>query len=325
MPAMTRTATVLGASGFAGGELLGLLAGHPELALAAASGEARAGERIDRVHPQLRGAVEATLVTTEEAAGVAADVCFSCLPAGVLAKHLEDVAAPVVVDLADDHRSSQDWVYGLTEFARPELAGATRVANPGCYPTAALLCLVPFVRAKAVSGPIVIDAVSGLSGAGRKLEDRLLLATAAGNVGAYGDVRHRHVPEIESGLDRLGGAALGVSFTPHLAPIPRGLLVTARAVLTETLDDHAALKILRDAYEEEAFVEVLTDWPQTKAVAGTNRAHVGARVDASASLLVASAAIDNLGKGAAGQALQNANVIFGLPETTGLTALGVWP
>lgn len=325
MPAMTLKATVLGASGFAGGELLGLLVGHPQLELAAASGEARAGELVSRVHPQLRGGLEAALVTTEEAAGVEADVCFSCLPAGTLGKHLEEVRAEVVIDLADDHRWSVDWLYGLTELTRAEMPGATRVANPGCYPTAALLCLLPFARAGALEGPVVIDAISGLSGAGRRLEDRLLLATAAGNVGAYGSTRHRHVIEIEAGLHELGGADLSVSFTPHLAPIARGLLVTARAPVAAPLDDRGALEILQDAYGDEPFVEVIEEWPQTKAVAGTNRAHVSARVDSSTALLVAGGAIDNLGKGAAGQALQNANVILGLEETMGLTALGVWP
>lgn len=320
---MGTTATVLGATGYSGGELLRLLAGHPDIDVLAVAGGARAGADTEQVLPHLAGTGLAHVVTLEEGLGTGADVCFSCLPSGVLPVDAAD--AERVIDLSDDHRDDPDWVYGLTEFNREDLAGATFVANPGCYPTASLLGLVPFFAAGVVEGPVVIDALSGVSGAGRKADDKLSFATAFGSATAYGDVDHRHVPEIERGLGRIAGTEPVVSFTPHLAPMSRGLLVTARARLTEELSDEQALSVLEKTYGQEPFVHVVDGWPSTKAVAGSNHAHVSARVDRRAGLLVASAAIDNLGKGAAGQALQNANLCLGLDETTGLQGLGVWP
>jgi N-acetyl-gamma-glutamyl-phosphate reductase len=188
-----------------------------------------------------------------------------------------------------------------------------------------LLSLVPFVRAGLIEGPVVVDALSGTSGAGRKMQDHLLHSSIDGNVSAYGTVEHRHVPEMERGLAAFGGSDVTVSFTPHLVPMSRGLLVTARAKLARDIDDDDALGVLQDAYSMEPFVRASTEWPATKSVYGTNNALVSARVDARAGFLVCSAAIDNLGKGAAGQAIQNANLALGLEETTGLEASGVWP
>lgn len=322
---MGATVTILGASGYAGGELLRLLAQHPVLTPVAVGAHGRAGDAVAAAHPQLAGAVAGDLASLPEAAAAEADVCFSCLPGGELGPLLGTVGAPVIVDLADDHRGDPGWVYGLPELNRTALAGATRVANPGCYPTAALLCLVPFAAAGVIAGPVIVDALSGVSGAGRALAGHLSLAEATGNAGAYGTVEHRHIPEMERGLSSFGALDATVSFTPHLAPMARGLLVTARAPLTSQMDDVAALRILHEAYEAEPFVEVLESWPTTKPLSGTNRAHVSARVDARNGLVIASAAIDNLGKGAAGQAIQNVNAILGIEETAGLAALGVWP
>ena len=324
LSAMTRTATVLGASGYSGGELLRLLGRHGGLAVGAASAVSRSGEPLGAVHPHLASATS-SLVTTEAAVATKADVCFSCLPGGELVKHYDSIAAPVVVDLADDFRGDRQWVYGLTEFARPDVSGALRIANPGCYPTATLLALVPFARAGLVTSPVVVDAISGLSGAGRKLQDRLLLAGADSAVAAYGTVEHRHIGEIERGLRDFGGLDAPVSFTPHLAPMSRGLLATVRAGLVSGLDDAEAADVLHDAYDGEPFVTVVDDWPSTKAVGGSNGAQVTARVDARAGWLVASCALDNLGKGAAGQALQNANLALGFDEGRGLETTGVWP
>ncbi|MFN2587216.1 MAG: N-acetyl-gamma-glutamyl-phosphate reductase [Actinomycetota bacterium] len=321
---MGASAAVLGASGYTGAEILRLLARHPAITVVAAAAGTRAGLPLAEVHPHLRGAVDVELTSIDRAAA-AADVCFSCLPHGTLPAHLGAVAADVVVDLADDFRASEAWTYGLTELARAGVAGTRRIANPGCYPTAALLCLVPFARAGAIGGSLVVDALSGLSGAGRAAEDRLLFANVAGGASAYGSVSHRHVAEIERGLRVFGGLETTVSFTPHLVPMPRGLLVTARARLTHPLTDAAALGVLEEAYEDEPFVRVVREWPSTKAVAGSNHASLSARVDERAGYLVCSAAIDNLGKGAAGQAVQNANVALGLAETTGLEGVAVWP
>jgi N-acetyl-gamma-glutamyl-phosphate reductase len=298
--------------------------GHPALTVAAVSGGTRQGEDVASVQPHLLGALDQELVSVEEAAS-GAEVVFSCLPHGVLPDLVEGIDCDLLVDLAEDHRSHPDWVYGLPELDRTHLAGAPRISNPGCYPTASLLCLVPFARAGLIGESVIIDALSGVSGAGRTARDGLLFSTIEGGATAYGSVEHRHVAEIERGLLGLGGVATTVSFTPHLAPMTRGLLVTARFPIQKDASDKDVLLILNEAYETEPFVHVTEEWPATKAVAGTNRAHVSARVDHRAGYVVCSAAIDNLGKGAAGQALQNANLALGLGETTGLEGLAVWP
>jgi N-acetyl-gamma-glutamyl-phosphate reductase len=321
---MGARATVLGASGYSGGEVCRILARHPSLALVAAAAARFAGQPLAALQPHLAGVVEAELLSVQEAAAAEAEVCFSCLPAGVLPSLLDALGASVVVDLSDEHRAAPGWVYGLTEHARAELSGARRIANPGCYPTAALLVLVPLVRAGLIEGPVVIDALSGTSGAGRAGEDRLLFSGLHGSAAAYGTTAHRHVPEIEAQLAAAGLDTV-VSFTPHLVPMGRGVLVTARARPTCTLTDDDVRATLAAAYEGEPFVYVVDDWPQTKAVAGSNRALVSARVDTRAGWVVCSAALDNLGKGAAGQAVQNANLALGFDESAGLEAVGLWP
>jgi N-acetyl-gamma-glutamyl-phosphate reductase len=265
-----------------------------------------------------------TLSESGAALAEPADVVFSCLPSGELRSHLGSTDA-LIVDLSDDNRADPAWTYGLTEFNRSALTSGAPIANPGCYPTAALLALVPFARAGIIAPPIVVDAMSGVSGAGRKSEDRLSFSVLDASASAYGSVEHRHVPEIERGLAAFGGLLTGVSFTPHLVPFPRGLLVTARARLSKSMTDAEALGVLRAAFEDEPFVWPIEDWPATKAVAGSNRALVSARVDERNGWIVCSAAIDNLVKGAAGQALQNANIALGLDERTGLDLVGVWP
>jgi N-acetyl-gamma-glutamyl-phosphate reductase len=299
------------------------LVGHPALETAGIARSGAGGDELGDVHPHLAGQAGSVFESQAEVSAVEADVCFSCLPSGLLER--ASIAAKVVVDLSDDHRWAEGWTYGLSEFDRASIGTATAIANPGCYPTATLLCLVPFFRAGVVRGPVIVDAISGVSGAGRKGDDRLLAANVDGAVEAYGTVEHRHVGEIEQGLRAFGGAEVTVSFTPHLAPMARGLLVTARAALVDGMSDADALDILNSAYADEFFVHVLSRWPNTKALRGSNGAHVSAHVDARNGWLVCSAAIDNLGKGAAGQALQNANLALGIEESVGLTAAGVWP
>lgn len=318
---MGASVAVLGASGFAGGEILRYLEVHPAIEVVTVSASSKAGESIGNVLPHVAG-VGLSFAPLEEAAGSHADVTFSCLPSGAL--------PPVdpsdrVIDLSDEHRADPTWTYGLPEFGRAAIAEAKLIANPGCYPTATLLAVGPFAARGVLSGPVVVDAMSGTSGAGRREQDHLLHSVVDSSVAAYGSVDHRHVPEIERGLERLAGEELIVSFTPHLVPMTRGLLVTARARLRQSLQDAQVHRILLDAYADEPFVSVIEGWPATKSVAGTNRAVVAARVDGRAGMLVCSAAIDNLGKGAAGQAVQNANLMLGLPETTGLEHAAVWP
>ena len=320
---MAASVAVLGASGYAGGELLRLVAAHPALALTSIAGGTRAGERLDSVHPQLAGLVDLPLESLDELGG--ADLCFSCLPHGVLPDHLEGLDCSIIIDLAEDFRAVAHWTYGLPELDRPALAGAARIANPGCYPTATLLALVPFARAGWVSGSVIVDALSGVSGAGRVPRDGLLFSTLAGSASAYGGVEHRHIAEIERGLTDYGNSPATVSFTPHLVPMARGLLITARFEVAGSASDEDALDVLHEAYDDEFFVHVQREWPSTKAVSGTNRALVSARVDRRAGYVICSCAIDNLGKGAAGQALQNGNIALGLEETTGLEGVAAWP
>ncbi len=322
---MGHSAVVLGASGFSGGEVVRLLAAHPAIDVTAVAAERRAGEPIGSVHPHLAH-LDLRLVPAAEAASFAADICFSCLPLGELPSLVPSITAKAVVDISGDHREpGSGWVYGLTEFARSEVKDATRVANPGCYPTAVLLALVPFLEVGAIEPPVIVDAMSGVSGAGRKADDRLLFSVASGDVAAYGTTTHRHVPEMEAGLSAFGGAEVNVSFTPHLVPMARGLLVTARARLVSEITDDEAHLILSEAYRDEPFVHAIRQWPGAKAATGSNHAFVSAHVDGRNGWLIASASIDNLGKGAAGQAIQNANLMLGLEETAGLDAMGVWP
>lgn len=319
---MGASIAVLGASGYAGGELLRLLARHPAMSVTAVAGASAAGRTVVEVHPHLTGNYELVLGSLDQP--VEADVCFSCLPHGVLPDHLDAIDAGLLVDLADDFRGDPGWVYGMPELDRAAHAGAARVSNPGCYPTASLLCLAPLAVAGLLGTTVTIDAMSGVSGAGRSAKDSLLFSTLDSSAAAYGSVTHRHIPEIERGLAGFGGLQATVSFTPHLVPMTRGLLVTARAPWQGAVGDDP-LEILRAAYDDEPFVQVIEEWPATKAVAGTNNAHVSARLDERNGLVICSAAIDNLGKGAAGQAIQNANLALGLEETLGLEAVAAWP
>ena len=312
----------MGASGYSGAEVIRYLSIHPAVEVACVAAGTTAGSALDDVLPNLGAGSNLVLASLDDAKRAPVDVVFSCLPSGQLGEVAPDAR---VIDLSDDHRADASWVYGLPEFGRDHLADARSIANPGCYPTATLLCLVPFARVGLMTGPVIVDAMSGTSGAGRKGADHLLHAAIHGSVTAYGNVLHRHVPEMERGLATFGSFETTVSFTPHLAPMSRGLLVTARARLTATVTDSDVTEILSDAYEGEPFISVVEGWPSTKSVAGSNRAVVSARVDARAGMLICSAAIDNLGKGAAGQAVQNVNLALGLGETTGLEGPGVWP
>ena len=320
---MRISAGVIGASGFSGGECLRLLASHPVVDIQGVGAASASGALVEGLHPHLTGLGSGRFEEASTVLSAEVDVLFSCLPDGVLPE-FGSPAAAIVIDLAGDHRGAPGWVYGLPEWNADALP-SSKIANPGCYPTAALLALLPFCRAGVIEGPVSVDGMSGASGAGRSGEGHLGFAHLHGSVAPYGNVMHKHVPEMERVLSSLGGLDAVVSFTPHLVPQARGLLITARAPLTSPLDDEAAHGLLEDAYRGTPFVHVVDEWPSTKPVAGTNRAHVSARVDERAGLLITSAAIDNLGKGAAGQAIQNMNIAFGLDEATGLGAFGTWP
>jgi len=333
---------VAGASGYAGGEVLRWCAGHPDLDVAVVTAERHAGELVARHTPSLAAALPTLrFESTSAAAFTSCDVVFVALPHGRSAGLAAEIRASgaIVVDLGADLRlrdaaTWQRWyhephgapellddaVFGLVERHREELRTASLVAVPGCYPTAAILALGPMLDGGlATKERVVVDAVSGASGAGAALSDSLQFSVLTGDVTAYGLLDHRHTPEMEQEL------AAEVLFTPHLGPLDRGLLATCYARAAVGVDTAQVLDAMHAAYDAEPFVVVTDEPPRPKSVRGTNVAHVTARVDQRTGWLVALCAIDNLGKGAAGQAVQCANVALGLPETAGLSVAGVWP
>ncbi|HZN74083.1 MAG TPA: N-acetyl-gamma-glutamyl-phosphate reductase [Micromonosporaceae bacterium] len=311
---------VAGATGYAGGELLRLLAGHSGLDVCAVTGHSNAGAPLSAVHPHLVS-LDLTVRPTEPSAVAGADLVFLALPHGESAAFAVALPPAVkVVDLAADHRGT--WPYGLPELPgqRAAIAAASRVANTGCYAVATILALAPLLAA-GVADPddVVVVAASGTSGAGRTPKAHLLGSEVMGDLSPYKVGEHQHVPEIK----RATGART-LSFTPVLAPMPRGILatVTARRVGAESPAD-----VLARAYADEPFVHVLPEgsWPHTAATLGANTCHLQSTVDADSGRIIVTSAIDNLGKGAAGQAIQCANLMLGLPETLGLPVNGVAP
>jgi len=352
---------VAGASGYAGGELLRLIAGHPDLELGPVTAGSNAGAAVTALHPHLSQLADRTFEETDPDRLASADLVF-------LALHHEESAAMAarlpadvpVIDLSASFRLSDPgnwaafyrtehagrWVYGLPELpgAREKIASARRVAAPGCYATAIILALTPLlVSGVAEPADIVVVAVSGTSGAGRTPTHSLLATEVMGSVSAYqvGGV-HRHTPEIEQAFAEAAGDPATVSFTPLLAPMPRGILATCTARLTPpagsaaeqgpatprgTASPGAPRQALASAYAAEPFVHVLPEgrWPSTASTVGSNAVHLQAAADDQAGRAVVVAALDNLVKGAAGQAVQIANLMLGLPEAAGLTANGVAP
>jgi N-acetyl-gamma-glutamyl-phosphate reductase len=353
---------VAGASGYAGGELLRLIAAHPSLELGPVTAGSNAGAPVTAVHPHLAEFADRTFEETDPDRLASADLVFLALhheqSAAIAARLPAEVA---VIDLSASFRLSDPgnwaafyrtehagrWVYGLPELpgAREQIVAARRVAAPGCYATAIILALTPLL-ASGVAEPddVVVVAASGTSGAGRTPAQSLLATEVMGSVSAYqvGGV-HRHTPEIEQAFAEAAGVAATVSFTPLLAPMPRGILATCTARLAPAADAPAAgaspaaprgttapgapREALASAYASEPFIRVLPEgrWPSTASTAGSNAVHLQATADAHAGRAVVVAALDNLVKGAAGQAVQIANLMLGLPEAAGLTANGVAP
>jgi N-acetyl-gamma-glutamyl-phosphate reductase len=341
---------IVGASGYTGAELVRILVRHPAAEVAVLTSRSYAGQEMAGVFAHLAGFTDQVLVAFDaEEMAAKCDVVFTALPHG----HAVPVAQAVLargkklIDLGADFRFRdaavyeawykvpheapallQEAVYGVPEFYRERLRGASLVANPGCYPTAALLALVPLLRVGVIAPDgLIIDAKSGVSGAGRKLDLRTHYAEVNENVQAYNVGVHRHTPEIEQELSVAAGKEIRVSFTPHLVPQTRGILATVYANVKEPLATGDLLAVYRDFYRGEPFVRVLPEGvlPQTKSVTGSNCAHLGAVADPRTGRAVLLAAIDNLVKGASGQAVQNMNLMFGLPETTGLDFAGVYP
>ena len=339
---MTIKTAIFGASGFVGGELLRLCAGHSELAPVRLFGDSQAGAALEDVHPHLALAYPgARFERYEESALDGVDLVFAALPHG----QSQALAATILgrglafVDLGADFRlrdpkAYEQWygdphaapdlldrfVYGIPELHRDAIRGARAVAAAGCYPTATILALKPLVDAGLVDpDSIVVDATSGVSGAGKGLKETTHFNTVSESLSAYGLVSHRHTAEMEASL----GAK--VLFTPHLAPMNRGILATCYGTATRPMAADAPLEALRAAYADEPFVHVTDRPPATKWTLGSNAVQVTARYDARTGRVLAISAIDNLVKGAAGQMVQCANLMLGFEEKQGLSVCGVYP
>lgn len=326
---------IVGVSGYGGSELLRLCASHPQFEIAYVGGESTAGQSLAQRFPALAGHATGALriqpFEPENLRGI--DLLFASLPTGKSREPLARISKDIrIVDVGGDHRFVEGWTYGLTELRgqRERIRTASRVANPGCYPAAALLALAPLVGAGLVEPDgIVIDAKSGVTGTGRGGATDFGFVETNEDVFAYGLETHPHVPEIEQALAQLAGRTATVAFTPHLMPMTRGILATCYARPRARVGAEALYEAARTLYRDEPFVRLVAvekgRSAHTRWAAGSNLAFLSYAVNARTGLVVAVAAIDNLGKGASAQALQNANLMTGQPETAGLQGLPIWP
>lgn len=342
---MVVRAAVAGASGYAGGEVLRLLLGHPEVEIGALTGNSNAGQRLGALQPHLLPLAGRVLTETSAETLAGHDVVFLGLPHGQSAAVAEQLGPDVlVIDMGADFRLADagdwetfygtphagTWPYGLPELpgARAALAGTRRIAVPGCYPTAVSLALAPAYAAGLVENEAVIVAASGTSGAGKAAKPHLLGSEVMGSMSPYGvGGGHRHTPEMIQNLSAAAGERVSVSFTPTLAPMPRGILATSSAKARPGVDARAVRAAYEKAYAREPFVHLLPEgqWPSTGAVYGSNHALLQVAHDAAAGRVLVVSAIDNLTKGTAGGAVQSMNLALGLPEATGLPVAGLAP
>ncbi|MFE0812205.1 N-acetyl-gamma-glutamyl-phosphate reductase [Streptomyces sp. NPDC058848] len=342
---MAVRAAVAGASGYAGGELLRLLLAHPEVEIGALTGNSNAGQKLGALQPHLLPLAGRVLEPTTPEALAGHDVVFLALPHGQSAAVAEQLGPDVlVIDMGADFRLKDaadwerfygsphagTWPYGLPELpgARAALEGSKRVAVPGCYPTAVSLALFPAYAAALAEPEAVIVAASGTSGAGKAAKPHLLGSEVMGSMSPYGvGGLHRHTPEMIQNLGAVAGEPVTVSFTPTLAPMPRGILATCTAKAKPGVTAESVRAAYEKAFADEPFVHLLPEgqWPATASVHGSNAVSVQVAYDAAADRVIAISAIDNLAKGTAGGAVQSMNLALGLDETTGLTTIGVAP
>ncbi len=339
---------IIGASGFTGAELLRISANHPDFEVVAATGDTQAGTAIADLYPSLAGSYGDTrFVPYSDDLLEEVDLVFMGLPHGASQNLMPSLRGKVghVVDLAADFRLNDaslyptwygephtspelldEFVYGMPELFRSHIIGAELIAAPGCYVTTSSLALAPLVAAGLIEPTgIVVDAASGVSGAGRAPKSNTTFCSADENFTAYGLLDHRHTPEIEMAVSMHSGVDVQVIFTPHLAPMNRGILATCYGRPVGDIDTDDAISCLADAYAGEPFVVVSERVPSTKATLGSNTIHITARVDPRTGWVLVIAALDNLVKGASGQAVQCANLALGLEETSGLSASGLYP
>ena len=332
---------VVGASGYAGGELLRLLSNHPNFKLAYISAGSNAGELITAIHPHLTNFAEQKFESTDMSRINKCDLVFIALPHGESAKLISQINEEVkIIDLGADFRLSEEsswdkyysgnyagkWIYGLPEIiGATEIAKQSRVANPGCYATAISLAIAPAISFIDASDLVVV-AASGTSGAGRSAKVELLGSEVMNSLSVYkfGGV-HQHTPEIEECLSKFSDSKVKISFTPILAPMPRGILATVTGKLNKPVSIEDIRKSFREFYQDSAFVSLLPEaiMPRTSSVAGTNNVQIQVAIDQHTQRVIVTSVIDNLGKGAAGQAIQNANLICGFNEKLGLVNLAV--
>jgi N-acetyl-gamma-glutamyl-phosphate reductase len=342
---MAVRAAVAGASGYAGGELLRLLLAHPQIEIGALTGNSNAGQRLGALQPHLLPLADRTLQETTPEVLAGHDVVFLALPHGQSAAVAEQLGPDVlVVDMGADFRLQDaadwerfygsahagTWPYGLPELpgARAALEGSKRIAVPGCYPTAATLALFPAYAASLAENEAVIVAASGTSGAGKAPKPHLLGSEVMGSMSPYGvGGGHRHTPEMIQNLSAAAGERVSVSFTPTLAPMPRGILATCTAKAKPGVTAESVRAAYEKAFADEPFVHLLPEgqWPATASVYGSNAVQVQVAHDEAAGRVIAISAIDNLTKGTAGGAVQSMNLALGLDESTGLTTIGVAP
>lgn len=340
---MPTKVAVVGATGYAGGELARLLLRHDGVRLVAAVARSKQGTPLRDVQMNLHDAPVGLVIGSDVGD---AEMVFTALPAGEAAKLAPGWLSEGrrLIDIGSDFRlrdaaAYERWygythpspdllaeaVYGLTEHARDRLRSARVVANPGCYPTAALLALGPAVRHGLIGDDVIVDGKTGVSGAGHTLDEAYLYGTIDGSVRTYGVPKHRHTPEIAQGLCDLGMPPPRLTFAPHIVPMTRGLIATCYAPLRDGVTAAQVAEAYDETYREEPFVRVMRSFPGTKATLGSNWCLVHATVDEANRRLVAVGVLDNLVKGAAGSAVQNMNVALGLPERSGLEALPLWP
>jgi N-acetyl-gamma-glutamyl-phosphate reductase len=316
---------IVGVSGYGGGEALRLCSTHPAFKVGYAAGESSAGSKLVEKFPGLGSLGDLEIQKWDPKQLPKLDVLFASLPSGQSREALAMVPKDtMIVDIGGDHRYVEGWTYGLADIWPDKIKGKTRVANPGCYPSAALTAIAPLVAAGIVRpGPVIIDAKSGVSGAGRGGGATFGFADVNEDVAAYGLLKHAHVPEMTATLKSLSSVGdLKITFTPHLIPMTRGILATC--YLTGDATTEQCFAAAREFYKDRPFVRVVDKPPHTKWALGSNLVFVSYSA-AAGGPIIALGAIDNLGKGAAGQAVQNANLITGQPETAGLLGPPLWP
>lgn len=338
---------IVGASGYTGSELVRLLAHHPDVTLEFVTSESYTGKKITDIHPHFQDLVDITLVSIDDVHEYEPDLVFLALPHGVSMSFVKEHGLDdfIIIDLSGDFRFSsqsvyEKWykkdhvsaeymdrsVYGLPELFRDKIRNAQLIANPGCYPTSAILALAPLIKQGYINpSSIVVDSKSGVTGAGAKPKEGLHFPDVFGNFSAYSLVNHRHTPEIENTLLNYSGYTTEVLFTPHLLPIDRGILTTTYSTPKKEVNREMVEELFHSVYEKEHFVRVFDSPPSLKNIRGSNYCDIHAAYDERTHKIITISTIDNLVKGAAGQAVQNMNIVFGLIESTGLKQIPLNP